>query len=181
MLRGQFPDIKRDDLLKTLHSLQAEGLVQVEKVANLQGKGTVYYAALKAEWLQSESLEHRAMLDMIEDKAVTLRPIRYPPTHADYPDIVLELAQPKTAVEVETGRKKLTLEESEAWAANVKERDGKLGCGRILVVVPNEVVARRYRDVSGKYGLELTTMAKLLAALGLPSKPPTEEVEQQSG
>jgi hypothetical protein len=170
VLQAKFPETKFDELLNTLHALHEEGLIQIEKVANLVGKGTTFYAALKAEWLQSESLEHRAMVDMIEDGTITLRPLRFPPTHANFPDIGLELAKPKTAIEAETGRKKLTPEELDAWAQDVKGRNAKHDYERTIVVVPNAHVKLRYMPACQKHGLELATMSELLALLGLQAK-----------
>ena len=187
ILQAKFPETKYEELLKILHGLHGEGLIQIEKIANLAGKGTTFYAALKAEWLQSESLEHRAMLDMIEDATVTLRPIRYPPTHADFPDLALELAKPKTAIEVETGRKKLTPEELDAWAQNVKERNVKHGYDRTIVIVPNAHIKLRYTPSCQKHSLELATMTELLEMISLaPPKTPdtaeeTTEDEKQTG
>jgi hypothetical protein len=82
-------------------------------------------------------------------------------TKADAPDIGLEHVNPKAAVEVETGRKKLTPDELDRWAEGVKERDRKLGYQDVLVVVPNAAVEKRYRGVCEKYALELATMKTL--------------------
>lgn len=156
-----FPNIEYRQMLDLLTDLRKAGLIQEEKVANLNGKGTVFYAALRAEWLQSESIEHRAMVTMIAEKLSHLQPVLYMQSKADAPDIGLELVNPKAAVEVETGRKKLTPDELDRWAEGVKERDRKLGYQDVLVVVPNAAVEKRYRSVCEKYGLELATMKTL--------------------
>jgi hypothetical protein len=156
-----FPNIEYRQMLVVLTDLHKSGLIQEVKVANLNGKGTVFYAALRAEWLQSESIEHRAMVTMIAEALTHLHPVLYMQTKADAPDIGLELANPKAAVEVETGRKKLTPDELDRWAKVVRERDRKLGYHDALVVVPNAGVEKRYRGVCEKYGLELATMKTL--------------------
>ena len=75
----------------------------------------------------------------------------------------LELAIPKIAVEVETGRKKLSAVELDKWAEAAKARDTKLGYESIIVVVPNQHVLKRYAEACQRHGLEPTTMAKLLS------------------
>jgi NADH:ubiquinone oxidoreductase subunit F (NADH-binding) len=61
-LLDSFPNVDYRKMLRVLEGLQTQGLIQETKVANLRGKGTVFYAALRADWLQSESVEHRAMV-----------------------------------------------------------------------------------------------------------------------
>ncbi len=156
-----FPNVAYRELLTYLSDLENHGFVQEEKVANLEGKGTVFYAALKSEWLQSESIEHRAMLLMISEALNHLRPVPYMRSEANAPDLGLELTNPKIAIEVETGRKKLTFAELDKWATDVKIRNIKLGYRDILVVVPNASVEAHYKEACEKTGLELTTMAKL--------------------
>ena len=162
-LQAQFPKVTYDELLTTLNGLEDEGRIQVARVPNLEGRSAVYYGALKPEWLQSESLQHRAMQDMAIEALAHLRAARY--INADYPDIGLELAQPKAALEFETGQKKLTADELDKWAANVKARNLRLGYLRTIVVVPNVRVLKKYEGCCEKYGLELTTIAKLLSLL----------------
>jgi hypothetical protein len=161
-LQSKHPGVEYRDLLDILEKLQVEGLVQAERVANLQGKGTPYYGALKAEWLKSEGLEHRAMILMISEALIHLRPTPYMQTlGSNYPDLGLELAEPKTAIECETGRKKKTPEDLDKWAAETKSRNVKLGYTRTIVVVPNERVLKRYEEACKKHGLELVTMTNL--------------------
>lgn len=160
-IREKFPEVDYREMLELLDDLEKEGLVQEQKVANLEGKGTVFYGALKAAWLQSESLEHRAMIQMIMEALAKWHPIHYGQTKADSPDIGLESMNPKGCIEVETGRKKLTPVEIDDWAKGVKERDTKLGYKDVLIVVPNTAVELHYRNAAAKYGLQLTTMAKL--------------------
>jgi hypothetical protein len=160
-IRERFPEVDYREMLELLEDLKKEDLVQEQKVANLEGKGTVFYGALKAEWLQSESLEHRAMIQMIMEALAKWHPIHFAQTKADSPDIGLESMEPKGCIEVETGRKKLTPTEIDEWAKGVTERDERLGYKDILIVVPNETVGLHYNDAAVKYGLELTTMAKL--------------------
>jgi len=164
-LLGAFPSVGYREMLRVLESLQTQGIMQESKVANLRGKGTVFYAALRPDWAQSESVEHRAMVDMIAQALEHLRPVRYMRTEADSPDVGLEVVEPKGCVEVETGRKKLTPSELEKWAAGVEQRNRKLGYKDTLVVVPNSAIEARYKDSCEKHGLELTTMAKLGAKL----------------
>ena len=164
-LSQKCPNIDYRSMLNILHALESEGLVQSERVPNLEGKSTVFYAALKGDWLRSESMTHRAMLDIIEHALIMQRPVRFTQSHADYPDLGLENTLPKICIEVETGRKKLTAAELEKWAAGVKQRNRKLGYKDTLVVVRNSAIEARYKDSCEKYGLELTTMAKLGAKL----------------
>ena len=164
-LVAKFPSVNYRKMADILEGLLADGLAQEAKVANLRGKGTVFYAALRASWLQSESLEHRAMVRTIAEAFPHLRPVPYPHSKADAPDLGLEGINPKACVEVETNRKKLTPLELEQWAKSVKERDRRLGYEDILVVVPNLAVEARYEDVCIKHGLEVATMAKLGAKL----------------
>lgn len=166
-LSAKFPRIDYRKMLDILNDLDDQDLIQVERVANLEGKSTIYYAALRAEWVKSESLEHRAMLDIIERALVNLRPVRYGPTNPNYPDLGLENSKPQTCVELETGRKKFTPEELDEWARNVNERDKGLLYERVLVVVPSVAVERRYADACKRHNLELTTMGNLLAHLDL--------------
>lgn len=160
-LLSAFSTVQYREMLDILEGLRGEGLVQEEKVANFEGKGTVFYATLRSEWLQSESIGHRAMVNMIAEAVTHLRPAVYMQTKADAPDIGLELTDPKGCLEVETGRKKLSPFELDEWAKRTKERDRKLGYYDVLVIVPNASVEARYKDVCAKHGLELTTMAKL--------------------
>lgn len=160
-LLSNFPNIDYRQMLDILEDLHKDGLIQEEKVANLNGKGTVFYAALRTEWVQSESLEHRAMVTIIAEALSHLGPVLYMQTKSDAPDIGLEFADPKVATEVETGRKKLTPIELDRWAEGVKRRNEKLGYRDVLVIVPNAAVEKRYRGVCVKYGLELATMRRL--------------------
>jgi len=162
-----FPKIEYRKMLDILNDLDELDLIQVERVANLEGKSTIYYAALREEWVQSEGIEHRSMLDMIEKAFANLHPARYGPTNPNNPDLGLENSIPRTCVEVETGRKKLPPEELDEWARNVNERDRRLGYERTVVVVPSVAVERRYADACKRHNLELTTMANLLAHFGL--------------
>jgi len=165
-----FPDVDYRKMLRLLEDLQTQGLVQEAKVANLQGKGTLFYCSLRGEWLQSESIEHRAMVDMIAQALTHLRPIRYMQTKADAPDLGLELIEPRGCIEVETSRKKLPPTELERWAVGVKERNVKLGYTDTLVVVPNSEIAARYKQACEKCGLELITIGRLGAELGATGK-----------
>ena len=164
-LRDSFPNVDYRKMLHVLEGLQMQGFIQETKVANLQGKGTVFYSALRADWLQSESVEHRALLGMIARALEEFRPVQYMQNRADSPDLGLELIEPKACIEVETGRKKLTTSELEQWAASVKHRNTKLGYKDTLVVVPNSAIETRYRNACAKHGLELATMSQLGAAL----------------
>jgi hypothetical protein len=165
-LQAQFPKLTYEELLKTLHGLEGVGRIQVTRVPNLAGKSTVYYSQLQAAWIQSEGIEHRAMADMTVEALARLRAVRY--INIDCPDVGLELAQPKTALEFETGRKKLTDAEIDAWAKHIKERNLRLGYECTIVIVLNMHVLRRYKATCARYGLEVTTMAKLLSLLGEP-------------
>jgi hypothetical protein len=167
-LRSRFPELTYRQILAILHHLEALRLVQVARVPNLQGEWTIYYGAFHAEWLQSESLMHRAMIDMIVESLAGLRPVPYMQTQrlgGDVPDVGLEAAKPRTCVEVETHCKKMTREEIMDWAGRVRDRDLRLGYERIIVLVPNMVVKTRYAEACARYDLELTTMAKLLSDL----------------
>jgi hypothetical protein len=164
-LLDSFPNADYRKMLRVLEDLQTHGLIQETKVANFQGKGTVFYAALRADWAQSESVEHRAIVGMIARALEDFRPVQYMQNRADSPDLGLELIEPKACVEVETGRKKLTTSELEQWAASVKHRNTTLGYKDTLVVVPNSAIEVRYKNACAKYGLELATMSKLGAAL----------------
>ena len=164
-LLGSFPNVDYRKMLHLLEGLQTEGLVQETKVANLQSKGTVFYTALRADWIQSESVEHRAIVRMIAQALKDFRPIQYMQDRADCPDLGLDLIEPKAAVEVETGRKKLTTPELEEWAASVKQRNTRLGYKDTLVVVPNSATEARYGNACAKYGLQLATISQLGAAL----------------
>ena len=164
-LLDSFPNVDYRKMLHLLEGLQKQGLVQETKVANLQGKGTDFYSALRDDWLQSESVEHRAMVGMIARALDRFRPVQYMQNRADSPDLGLELIEPKACVEVETGRKKLTTCELEQWAASIKHRNTRLGYKETLVVVPNSAIEARYRNPCAKHGLELATMSQLGAAL----------------
>jgi hypothetical protein len=164
-LLDSFPNVDYRKMLHLLEGLQRQGLVQETKVANLQGKGTVFYSVLRDDWLQSESVEHRAMVGMIARAFDRFRPVQYMQNMADCPDLGLELMEPKACVEVETGRKKLTTSELEQWAASIKHRNTTLGYKETLVVVPNSAIEARYRNPCAKHGLELATMSQLGAAL----------------
>lgn len=102
---------------------------------------------------------------MIAQALEHFRPVRYMQNRADSPDLGLELVEPKGCVEVETGRKKLTPSELEQWAASVKHRNTGLGYKDTLVVVPDSAIEARYKNACAKFGLELTTMSRLGAAL----------------
>jgi hypothetical protein len=178
-LQSRHPGIEYRDLLDILEKLQVEGLVQAERVANLAGKGTPYYGALKAEWLKAEGLEHRAMILMMSEALVHLRPMPYMQTlGSNYPDLGLELAKPKTAIEAETGRKKKTPEDLDKWAADTKSRNIKLEYTRTVVVVPNERVLKRYEEACNKHELELVTMANLLKHLNIEPKQDDKALEE---
>jgi hypothetical protein len=166
-LSSKFPRMDYRKMLDVLQDLDEQDLIQVERVANLDGKSTIYYAALRDEWVKSEGIEHRAILDVIERALVNLGPVRYGATNPNYPDVGLEKSKPRTCIEVETGRKKLTPEGLGEWAKNVNERDRKLGYERVVVVVPRVAVERRYADACKRHNLELTTMANLLANLSV--------------
>jgi len=161
-LRAKLQGVNYRDLLRILQDLEGEGLIQAQRVSNVQGKSSVFYASLQAEWLQSESLEHRAMLDMVEEALLLLRPIRYGPTHPNYPDLALEKSTPPTCIELETARKKLTAPQLLEWARGVKERNSRLGYARVVVIVPNVAVQRRYAEACTKHDLGLVTMANVL-------------------
>jgi hypothetical protein len=108
------------------------------------------------------------------------------------PDIGLPLTKPTAAcIEVETGRKKQSLMQMSDWARNVKQRNKKLGYERTVVVVPNVVIERRYKEICVKHNLELVTMANLAEHLHIelvtkaeppptmkPSAQPDEEKEE---
>lgn len=181
-LQTIYPRISYDRMMRILRKLEEQKLIRKDNVANLQGGATTYYSALKDEWLQSEQVEHRAKLDLIGEAAISLRPTRYPPTHSNFPDMVLELAKPRTAIEVETGRKKLTPKELEEWAQNVKERSLRMKCDRTIAVVPSadekgSRIIEHYREACKRYGIEVTTMAGLLQLLGLAPPKPTGEAQ----
>lgn len=162
------PKIEYRKMLDILNDLDELDLIQIERVANLEkGKSTIYYAALREEWVRSEGIEHRAMLDMISKAFANLGPVRYEPTNPNNPDLGLQNSIPRTCVEVETGRKKLPPEELDDWARNVSERSRRLRYERIVVVVPSVAVERRYADACKRHNLELTTMANLLTHFGL--------------
>ena len=164
-LLDSFPNVDYRKMLHVLEGLETQRLIQETKVANLQGKGTVFYSALRDDWLQSESVEHRAMVGMIARALDQFRPVQYMQNRADSPDLGLELIEPKACVEIETGRKKLTPCELEQWAASIKHRNTRLGYKETLVVVPNSAIEARYRNPCAKHGLELATMSQLGAAL----------------
>ena len=167
-LQAGLPELTYRQMLQILQHLEDLGLIQVARVPNLRAEWTVYYGALKAAWLQSESLAHRAMIEMIVEALLPLRPIPYMQTQrlgGDIPDVGLEEAKPKTAIEVETGRKKMTPEEIVKWAMRVRERNQGLGYERTIVVVPNLAVRNHYSDPCSKQGLELVTIGRLLSYL----------------
>ncbi|MGP8126547.1 MAG: ATP-binding protein [Candidatus Bathyarchaeia archaeon] len=159
-LTATFPNVGYRKMTDILDGLIRDGSAQDAKVANLQGKGTVFYSSLRANWLQSESLEHRAMVRIIAAALAHLHPNVYWHS-ADAPDIGLEGLNPKACLEVETNRKKLTSSELEKWAEGVKQRNTRLGYDEVLVVVPNVAVEARYKDACARHGLELVTIAKL--------------------
>jgi hypothetical protein len=165
-LLEKFSELGYREFLSTLHNLETEGLVQTERVPNLEGSSSVFYAALRAEWLQSESLSHRAMLNMVDEGLLQLRPVR-PRAHPNAPDLLLEKSPHRCCIEIETGRKKLTLAELDEWAKHVRERDRELGYERVVVVVPNVGVLRRYTEACAKHGLEVVTIANVLAYFGI--------------
>ena len=166
-LLQKLSDLEYRAVLSILHELESEGLIQTERVANVEGKGTVYYAALKSAWLQSESVEHRAMRNAIVEALGMLGPLHFEQSQSDSPDIGIEKTVPKIGLEIETGRKKMTPEELNEWARKVKERNSRLGYLRTLVVVPNLAVQHRYSEACAKCGLELVTMAGLLRYLDI--------------
>jgi hypothetical protein len=161
------PKIQYLKMLDILNDLDELGLIQVKRVANLEAMSTIYYAALREEWIKSEGIEHRAMVDMLAKALVGLRPVRFDATNPNTPDLGLENSQPRTCIEVETGLKKLSPEELDEWASNVNERDSRLGYKRVVVVVPSVAVERRYAEACKNHNLGLTTMANVLAYFGL--------------
>jgi hypothetical protein len=166
-LSSKFPRMDYRKILDVIEDLSEQDLIQAERVVNLERSSTIYYAALRDEWVKSEGIEHRAILDMIEKALVNLRPVPYGATNPNHPDVGLEKSAPRTCIEVETGRKKLTREELERWAKNVNERDRKLGYEIIVVVVPSVEVERRYSDACKRNNLKLTTMTNFLANLNV--------------
>jgi hypothetical protein len=167
MIQDKFGELGYDALLDKLREFEGKNMIQVARVANLTGKSTTFYAALKAERLQAEGLEHRVALDQIETAYDALAHLRYDKSHADFPD--LGFPSVGIAIEYETGRKKLTPSDMAEWASHVKERNGKLGYTRTIVVVPSVLVLERYVSACKKHGLELVTMGKLLAHFPPPS------------
>jgi hypothetical protein len=173
-LQAGLPELTYRQILQILQHLEDMGLVQVARVPNLRAEWAVYYGAMKTAWLQSESLSHRAMIEMIVEALLPLRPIPYMQTQrlgGDIPDVGLEAAKPRTAIEAETGRKKMTPQEIMKWAIRVRGRNLRLGYERTIVVVPNLAVRNHYADPCSKQGLELVTMGRLLSYLHM--KPST--------
>lgn len=166
-LLQKLPNLEYRTLLRVLHALESEGLIQTARVANVDGKGTVYYSSLRSTWLQSESVEHRAMRGAITEALGILGPLHFEESQSDSPDIGLEKTSPKIALEIETGRKKMAHEELNEWARKVKERNLRLGYARTVAVVANISVQHRYSEACAKYGIELTTMAGLLRYLDI--------------
>jgi hypothetical protein len=166
-LLQKLPNLEYRTLLRVLHALESEGLIQTVRVANVDGKGTVYYSSLRSSWLQSESVEHRAMRGAITEALGILGPLHFEQSQSDSPDIGLEKTSPKIALEIETGRKKMAHEELNEWARNVKERNLRLGYARTVAVVANISVQHRYSEACAKCGIELTTMAGLLRYLDI--------------
>jgi len=160
-LQARFSKLSYQQLLEALNELEATKRAQVVYVVGLQRQPIPIYSALKGEWLQSEGVKHRAMQDIAFEGLEHYSPRLY--INADYPDIGLEKL--KTALEFETGLKKFTDLEMDKWASHVKERNMRLGYERTIVVVPNVHIQKKYEAACQKYGLELTTMSKLLDLL----------------
>lgn len=162
-LQARFSKLTYTELLEALNELEATKRAQVVYVTGLQRQPIPYYSSLKGEWLQSESVRHRAMQDLAFEGLKHYSPRLY--INADYPDIGLEATKPKTALEFETGFKKLTSGELDKWALHVKERNMRLGYERTIVIVANVHILKKYEDACKAHGLESTTMTRLLSLL----------------
>jgi len=162
-LQARFNKLTYQELLEALNELEDTKRIQVVYIVGLQRQPLPYYAALRGEWLQSEGVKHRAMQDLAFEALGHLGARRY--INADYPDIGLESAKPKTALEFETGLKKFTDIDLDKWASHVKERNSALGYERTIVVVLNVHILKKYELACKAHGLEITTMTKLLSLL----------------
>jgi hypothetical protein len=194
-LNTKFKDVKERQLRNLLAGLEGTFIHSAKVPTLVEGKNDVYYAALTTKELRRESLEHRALVLQLEEALLPLGATVFMQAQrqgGNVPDIGLPLTKPTAAcIEVETGRKKQSLMQMSDWARNVKQRNKKLGYERTVVVVPNVVIERRYKEICVKHNLELVTMANLAEHLHIelvtkaeppptmkPSAQPDEEKEE---
>lgn len=169
-IKARLSSAKENELRKALNALEGTQIQSARVSTVEEGKSEVYYAALKSNWLQSESLEHRAIVLQLMAALRPLHVIVYSQKPgACAPDLALELT--RTAIEVETGRKKLSPTALEEWASSVKQTHTRLGYKRSLVVVPNAVVHSRYVQTCMKQGIEIVTISKVMSRLFMNEKP----------